>query len=200
MKFDFREIWYNSDRIVICAVSSKYLQCVCRNTKSYPASDGFLYHTTWYTKVNMVIIELYKPRATHMKYIGGKMRSFLSRKRLSYFILQEIPDLFSNLKCSNMQLYIRRLYIICTCKFLVKNDIIKDILKRKNDVHWISDGTVVYTLLYVFNWLSVIRFVQGTRREHYKNKILRMLKSYPITAFTKTYANFKKKLIWVFLG
>ena len=28
-------------------------------------------YTTWYTKGNMVIIELHKPRATHMKYIGG---------------------------------------------------------------------------------------------------------------------------------
>ena len=37
---------YNSDRIVICAVSSKHLQCVCRHTKSCPASDSFLYLTT----------------------------------------------------------------------------------------------------------------------------------------------------------
>ena len=36
----------NLDRIVICAVSSKHLQCVCRHTKSYPAGDHFLYHTT----------------------------------------------------------------------------------------------------------------------------------------------------------
>ena len=88
----------------------------------------------------MVIIELYKPRATHMKNIGGgggggEMRSFLNRKRLRYFILQEVPDLFSNLKCSNMQLYIRRRYIICMCKISVRNYIIKDILKKKNDVH-----------------------------------------------------------------
>ena len=76
----------------------------------------------------MVIIELYKPRATHMKYNGG-IGSFLIGKWLSYFILQEIPDLFSNLKCSNMQLYIRRWYIICMCKISVRNDIIKDILK-----------------------------------------------------------------------
>ena len=58
--------------IVICAVSSKHLQCVCRRTKSYPAGDCFLYNTTWYTKVNMVFIELYKPRVTHMKCIEGK--------------------------------------------------------------------------------------------------------------------------------
>ena len=45
-KFDIREIWYNSYRIVICAVSSKHLQCVCRHTKSYPAGDRFLYQTT----------------------------------------------------------------------------------------------------------------------------------------------------------
>ena len=29
-------------------------------------------------------------------------------------------------------------------KISVQNDIIKDILRKKNDVHWISDGTVVY--------------------------------------------------------
>ena len=29
------------------------------------------------------------------------------------------------------------------CKISVRNDTIKDILKKKNDVHWISDGTVV---------------------------------------------------------
>ena len=55
----------------------------------------------------MVIIELYKPRVSHMKKIEGNVE-FSNRKQLSYFILQEIPDLFSNLKCSNMQLYIRR--------------------------------------------------------------------------------------------
>ena len=44
----FREIWYKSDRIVICAVSSKHLQCVYRHTKSYPASDRFLYHNLIY--------------------------------------------------------------------------------------------------------------------------------------------------------
>ena len=129
-KFDFREIWYNSDRIVICAVSSKHLQCVCRHTKSYPAGDRFLYHTTWYTIVNMVIIELYKPRATHEIH-WGKMRSFLNQKRLSYFILQDIPDLFSNLKRPNMQLYIRGWYIICMCQISVQFDIIKDIFKKR---------------------------------------------------------------------
>ena len=72
------------------------------------------------------------------------MRSFLNRKRLSYFILQDIPDLFSNLKCLNMQLYIWRWYIICMCKISVQIDIIKDILKKKTDVHWISDGTACY--------------------------------------------------------
>ena len=62
----------NSDIIVICAVSSKHLQCECRHIKSYPAGDCFLYNTTLYTKVNMVFIELYKPRVTHMKYTEGK--------------------------------------------------------------------------------------------------------------------------------
>ena len=35
----------NSDRIAICAVSSKHLQCVCRHTKSYSAGDRFIYHS-----------------------------------------------------------------------------------------------------------------------------------------------------------
>ena len=56
----------------------------------------------------MVIIELYKPHVTHMKYIEGKSGVFLDQKRQSYFILQEISDVYSNLKCSNIQLYIRR--------------------------------------------------------------------------------------------
>ena len=29
------------------------------------------------------------------------------------------------------------------CKISVRKDIIKDTLKKKNDVHWNSDGTVV---------------------------------------------------------
>ena len=53
-----------------------------------------------------------------------------------------MPDLFSNLKCSNIQLYIRRWYIIYMCEISVRNDIMKQILKKKNDVHWISDGTI----------------------------------------------------------
>ena len=61
------------------------------------------------------------------------MRSFLNRKRLKYFILQEIPDLFSNLKCSSVQLYTRQCYIISMYKISVRNDIIKGILKKKND-------------------------------------------------------------------
>ena len=36
----------NSDIIVICAVSSKHFQCVCRHTKSCPAGDCFLNNTT----------------------------------------------------------------------------------------------------------------------------------------------------------
>ena len=63
------------------------------------------------------------------------MRSFLNRKRLSYFILQEIPDLYTYHKYSNMQLYIRRFFVICMCKILAQNFIIKDILKKKNVVH-----------------------------------------------------------------
>ena len=63
------------------------------------------------------------------------MRSFLNRKRsISYFILQVIPDGIFYLKCSKMQLHIRRWYIICMCKISVRNDIVKDIVKKKNDV------------------------------------------------------------------
>ena len=63
------------------------------------------------------------------------MRSFQNRKRLSYFILQDIPDLLSYHKYLNMQLYIRRCFFIRMCKILVHNFIIKGILKKKNDVH-----------------------------------------------------------------
>ena len=63
---------YDNSEFVICAVSSKHLQCVRKHTKSYPAGDRFLSYNLRYTSVNMVIIELYKPRATHMKYTEGK--------------------------------------------------------------------------------------------------------------------------------
>ena len=42
-----------------------------------------------------------------------------------------------------MQSYIRRWFIICMCKILVNNFIIKDILKKKNVVHRISVRTIV---------------------------------------------------------
>ena len=42
-----------------------------------------------------------------------------------------------------MQLYIRRCFIICMCKILFQNFIIKDSLKKNNDAHWISVWTVV---------------------------------------------------------
>ena len=60
-----------------------------------------------------------------------------------FFFSQEIPDLFSYHKYSKMQLYIRRCFIISIRKILVQNFIIKDILKKKNDVHWISVRTIV---------------------------------------------------------
>ena len=95
----------------------------------------------------MVFIELYKPRATHMKYIEGK-RKFLNRKRLSYFISQEIPDFFSYHKYSNMQSYIRRCFIICMCKILVQNFIIKGTLKKKKrcSLNFCTDYS--FTLIY----------------------------------------------------
>ena len=77
------------------------------------------------------------------------MRIFLNRKWLTYFISQEIPDLFSYHKYSKMQSYIRRCFIICMCKILVQNFIIKDILKKKNDVHWISVRTIVILLAFL---------------------------------------------------
>ena len=42
-----------------------------------------------------------------------------------------------------MQLYIRHCFIICMCKILVQNFIIKDILKKKNVVHRISVRTII---------------------------------------------------------
>ena len=86
----------------------------------------------------MVFIELYKPRVTHMKYIEGKKRDFLNRKRLSYFILQEIPDLFSYHKYSNMQLYIRRCFIICMCKILVQKG--RSHMRPRMDFHLVLHG------------------------------------------------------------
>ena len=49
-------------------------------------------------KVKMVIIELYmyKRRAIHMIKWGHE--DFLNRKRLSYFILQDNPDVLSHHK------------------------------------------------------------------------------------------------------
>ena len=49
---------------------------------------------------------------------------------MSFFISQEIPDLFSYHKYQNMQMYIRWCFNICICKILVQNVIIKDILKE----------------------------------------------------------------------
>ena len=64
------------------------------------------------------------------------MRSFLNKKRPSYFILQDISDLFFNLTYSNMQLYIGGDILSACAKLIsVQIDIIKDILKKKNDAH-----------------------------------------------------------------
>ena len=57
-------------------ITQTELQCVCRHTKGCPADDRFLCHATSFTKVNMVIIELYKPRVTLMKYIEGQRGVF----------------------------------------------------------------------------------------------------------------------------
>ena len=78
-------------------------------------------------------------------------KEFSKSKTKSYFILQEIPDLFSYHKYLNMQLWIRRCLIICVCKILVQNFIIKDILKKKNVVHWISVRTIEQWRLVVMN-------------------------------------------------
>ena len=69
---------------------------------------------------------------------------FSKSKTTKLYILQEIPDLFSNLKCSNMQLYIGLWFIICMCKISVRNEITKDLLKKKTDVRWTSNDTVVF--------------------------------------------------------
>ena len=42
-----------------------------------------------------------------------------------------------------MQFYIRRCFIVCVCKILSQKCIIKDILKKKTNVHWIPVRTVV---------------------------------------------------------
>ena len=104
----------------------------------------------------MVIIALYKPHVTHMKYIEGKSGVFLIEND-SYFILQEISDLYSNLKCSNIQLYIRQWFILYMWKILVKSYIIKDILKQKKDVQRISDGTIARKFsIHFFAYLNII--------------------------------------------
>ena len=76
----------------------------------------------------MVIIELYKPRATHMKYIwgggggGGGMRSFLNRKRLSYFFKKKIfHTYFPNL---NVQ----------TCNCILGGDILYACAKFQSEI------------------------------------------------------------------
>ena len=135
----------NSDRIVICTVSSKHLQCVCRHTKIPESKHG----------IHWTVLTTCYPYEIHW----GKIRDFLNRKRLSYFFLQEIPDLFSYHKYSTMQLCIRRCFIICTCKILVQNLIIKDILKKKNDVHWISVRTYSNNHLHTLSTkLIIVRF------------------------------------------
>ena len=47
VEYDIRS--YNSNRIVICAVSSKHLQCVCRHTMSYP--DFFIVTALSYSMI-----------------------------------------------------------------------------------------------------------------------------------------------------
>ena len=48
-----------------CNLRSLFKAFECRHIKSYPAGDRFLSYNLRHTTVNMVIIELYKPRATH---------------------------------------------------------------------------------------------------------------------------------------
>ena len=51
------------------------LQIICY-AKSYPAGDHFLYNITWFMNVNMVNIELSKPRVTPLKYNEGNWGVF----------------------------------------------------------------------------------------------------------------------------
>ena len=63
--------------LIFAQFRQKHLQCACRHTKSYPIS---------YNLINMVIIELYRPRATHLKYIGGNEEFSKSKTtKLFYF-------------------------------------------------------------------------------------------------------------------
>ena len=84
----------NSDIIVICAVSSKHLQFVCRHTKSCPAGDCFLYNMgcircislqkynkTWYTKVNMVLLSF------ALRFVR-----FICKTVLSFFPAYLVPN------------------------------------------------------------------------------------------------------------
>ena len=47
------------------------------HTDKHSLEHSYCWTRLWYTKVNMVINELYKPRVIHMEYIEGKREVFL---------------------------------------------------------------------------------------------------------------------------
>ena len=67
LESDFR----NYDKTQIDLLFAQSLQIICSVYVDTP-NVSLLVTVFFITIVNMVIIELYKPRATHMKYIEGK--------------------------------------------------------------------------------------------------------------------------------
>ena len=64
-------IFVNYDKTQIELLFAQSLQIICCLYVDTP-KVSLLVTVFFITIVNMVIIELYKPRATHMKYIEGK--------------------------------------------------------------------------------------------------------------------------------
>ena len=86
----------------------------------------------------MVIIELYKPRATHMK------------NRL-------------NVQTCNC---ILGGDIVYACPKFQSEMISLKTFKKKNDVHWISDGTVIPSFLMTFEAMEGFLGIQGYWPKH----------------------------------
>ena len=66
-----------------------------------------------------------------MKDIRGKMRSFQNRKRLSYFILQEIPYFFPILNVQTCNCILGADILYACAKFQSEMISLKTFLKRK---------------------------------------------------------------------
>ena len=65
VKYDNSELYFAQSLQSICSVYVDIPRVILLVTV-------FLLYNLRYTTVNMVIIDLYKPRATHMKYTEGK--------------------------------------------------------------------------------------------------------------------------------